>query len=58
MMEYQVDIIVYLSAVVQGVRQWRIHPLAESPMAPFGQTIFFDIVKKLENLVCPPLCEH
>ena len=34
--------------------QWRIYPLAKSAMAPFGPNFFFDIVKKMENLVSPP----
>ena len=37
--------------------QWRIYPLAKSAMAPpLAKKFFFDIVKKLENLVWPPLC--
>ena len=38
-----------------GGRQWRIYPLAKSAIPPLWPKMFFGyIVKKLENLVCPP----
>ena len=41
---------------IKGAKQWRIHSLAESAMAPLWPKLFVEIVKKIGKLSLTPLC--